>query len=47
MVAKKEKSIGEQRRVSLKIPKFKMYKDHGNHWCAHVALTQTEANLQG
>jgi len=44
MTAKKEeKTIGWQRRVALKIPQFKMYKDHGNHWCAHVAFTESEA----
>jgi hypothetical protein len=43
MTAKKEKTIGETRRVSLKIPKYRMYDDYGNHWCVHVALTMAEA----
>jgi hypothetical protein len=40
----KEKLIGEKRRVLLKIPKYKMYKDYGNHWCVHVALSGAEAD---
>jgi hypothetical protein len=36
-------SIGEQRRVKLKIPKYQMYADHGNHGCIHVAFTKAEA----
>jgi hypothetical protein len=42
---KEEKSIGWQRRVALKIPQYKMYKDYGNHACIHVAFTQHEAEL--
>jgi hypothetical protein len=41
----KEKPIGEQRRIKMKIDKFKMYKDHGNHFCVHVAFTEKEAGL--
>jgi hypothetical protein len=45
MTAKKEgKTEGEKRRIALKIPKYRMYKDHGNHWCVHVALSKAEAD---
>jgi len=44
MTAKKElSSIAQQRRIALKIPPYKMYKDHGNHWCLLVAVTKKEA----
>lgn len=45
MTAKKPKSITEQRCSALRIPETKWYKDHGNHWCVHVALSERELEV--